>query len=747
MKTLRRLFTFLAFWLAVTGLRAHEGMWIPMLLNQLNISDMQANGLKLSAEDIYSINKSSLKDAVVHFGGGCTAEMISPDGLLLTNHHCGYGQIQSHSSLEHDYLTDGFWAKTRKDELKNPGLTATFIVRMEDVTKQILSGVEDGMAEADRQAVIAGNIDKVGKEAVDGTHYDYIIRPFYYGNEYYMFITETFKDVRLVGAPPSSIGKFGFDTDNWVWPRHTGDFSIFRIYAGKDGKPADPSDNNVPFHPRHYFPISLDGVETDDFTMVYGFPGRTEEYVPSYAVDYLLNKGNPAKIEMRKTSLGIIDAEMRASDQTRIQYAAKQSRISNAYKKWIGQSKGLVRLNAVAKKQELEQEFIAKVSSDPRYKGKYGKLFDDYKAQYSKIEKYALARDYFIEAFYVGPEILRFASRFEKVTNQAVSGNLDGAALQAEVDKLSGGNKNYFKNYNARIDKRIFSALMELYHKNLDRELHPDIFATVETKFKGDWNAYADFLYSKSQLTSLDKVNALMDGFNKGKAKKLQKDPAYIAMQSVVAAYRDKVRDNYWGTQDEIDRLHRTYMKGLMDVLPTMKKYYPDANSTLRIAYGKVEGYYPQDGVKYRHYTTLAGIVEKEDPDEINREFNVPKKLIDLYNAKDYGQYGQNGEMRVCFTASNHTTGGNSGSPVLDAHGNLIGLNFDRSWESTMSDIMFDPEICRNIMVDVRYVLFIVDKFAGASHLVDEMKLVHPKQQKAKAMESSAPAPEETKGE
>jgi hypothetical protein len=701
------------------SVHAKEGMWIPTLIKNLVESDMKEMGMKLSAEDIYSFNKSSLKDAVVHFGGGCTAEMISDQGLLLTNHHCGYSQIQSHSSLENDYLTDGFWAMNTSEELKNPGLTATFIIKIEDVSSKVLEGVEESTPEEERQKTIAANIKEIGEKAIEGTHYEYIIRPFYYGNQYYMFLTETFKDVRLVGAPPSSIGKFGFDTDNWVWPRHTGDFSMFRIYAGADNKPAEVSDDNVPFKPRHSFPISLSGVQKGDFTMVYGFPGRTEEYLTSYAVDYVINKLNPNRIAMRDISLDIIGKAMASDPKTRIQYAAKQSRISNAWKKWIGQNKGLIRNDAVERKKELEARFTANANmSIPKYGMKYVKLLPEFEALYQNMEPYAFGRAMFIEIWYYGPEIIRYAAGFDRLNPE----QLKDKSLDEVKNQMKASAKRYFKNYNRDVDIKLFSAMLKQYFEVLSPEMRPPVYQEILDDYDGDYAAYAKKIYEKSVLTREEDVAAFLDKYKEGSFKKLQKDPAFELATGLLEFYKQNVQPEHVKYQNKLNLLSRTYMDGLMTILPNDKKYYPDANSTLRVTFGKVEGYEARDAVTYFHYTTTEGIMRKKDT---TMEFTVPDKLVDLISKKDYGQYGdKDGSMHVCFIASNHTTGGNSGSPALNGNGQLIGLNFDRTWESTMSDIMFDPQICRNIMVDIRYVLFIVDKYAGASHLIDEMELV-----------------------
>lgn len=697
---------------------SHEGMWIPMLLGELNGSHLKASGLKITPEQIYSANKSSLKDAVMLFGGGCTAEIISDQGLLLTNHHCGYGRIQSHSSLENDYLKNGFWAKTKADELANEGLTVTRIVRMKDVTDQVLKGISmDETGEA-RYRKIQARIAQITEEAVKDTHYEAMVKPFYHGNQYYMFVTEVFRDVRLVGAPPSSIGKFGFDTDNWVWPRHTGDFSLFRIYVGKDNKPAEYSKDNVPYKPLHHLPINLKGQKKDDFSMIYGFPGSTSEYLTSYAVDYILNKSNPARIKMRKTSLGIIDKAMRSNDKVRIQYASKQSRISNAYKKWIGQSKGLTRLKAIERKQTLEKEFQQKTQSNSTYQEQYGSLLSDYEKVYKEQEPYSYARDYFIELIYYGPEILRFSSRFSRLVDLSKEEATE-EKINEQLASLRKATDRYFKNYDLETDKALFKAMVPIYKDDVDAQFHPALLTAAMAK--GSIEDFTEKLYSKSIFSNKENVLAFLDGYKASAAKKLEKDPAYKLTDQMFEAYQTQIKPKHNALGNQLVDLDRMYMDGLMKLMKD-KTYYPDANSTLRLAYGKVEGYHPQDGVTYKYYTTLDGIIEKYIPDSY--EFDVPDKLIELYNNKDYGQYGEDGVMKVCYLASNHTTGGNSGSPALDANGQLVGLNFDRTWESTMSDIIFDPDICRNIMVDIRYVLFIIDKFAGAKHLVDEMTLV-----------------------
>lgn len=696
---------------------AGEGMWIPSVLKQINLDDMKASGLQLSAEEIYSINKSSLKDAIVHFGGGCTSELISSDGLLLTNHHCGYGAIQSHSSVENDYLTDGYWARNRSEELRNPDLTATIIQRIEDVTKQVLEGVQADMNESERNEVIKENSAKLIEAAIGDRHYGATIKPFYNGNAYYLFVTETFKDVRLVGAPPSSIGKYGFDTDNWIWPRHTGDFSLFRIYAGPDNKPAEYSEENVPYTPKHFLPISLKGIKEGDFTMVYGFPGRTQEYLPSYAVEMIQNVSDPLKVSIRTRKLEVLDAAMAASDEVRIQYASKQSRTSNAWKKWRGEIRGLKKLDAIAKKQATEALFTKQVGENTAFE-KYADILPTYKEVYEQLGEVQVARDYFVEIAYFGIESLRYASGFRSLVHGAEKGETDTALVR----RLLKGTEGYFKDFNKQTDRSIFEALMMMYVDAPASGYRPRVLnEVIGNNYKGNVQAYADEVYSKSVFMSASSIQDVLSNWDKKALKALQKDPLFQLADALYSNYETNIRPLYNTLNDQLDALDRRYMEALQLVLPNHKNYYPDANSTLRITYGKVSPYMPRDAVKYDYFTTLDGAVEKYDPTV--KEFDLPEKLLALHAKKDYGRYGKDGVLPVCFIASNHTTGGNSGSPVLNGRGELIGLNFDRNWEGTMSDIMYDPDQCRNISVDIRYVLFIIDKFADAGYLLENMKI------------------------
>ncbi len=705
--------------LTLNLIKADEGMWLPLLLKQLNESDMQKNGLKLSAEDIYSINKSSLKDAVVQFGSGCTAEIISDKGLMLTNHHCGYGMIQAHSTVQNDLLTNGFWAMNQSQELQNPGLTATIIIRMEDVTAKVLAGISDTLNVVAREKKINEAIGVLQREAVKGTIYGAIIRPFYYGNEYYMFITETFRDIRLVGAPPSSIGKFGGDTDNWMWPRHTGDFSMFRIYANKNNEPADYSVDNVPYTPKSHLSISMKDVEKGDFTMVYGFPGQTSEYLSSYAVDMVMNESDPSKVKIRESRLAIMDVEMKSSDSIRIQYAAKYAGLGNYYKKWIGEINGLKKLDALNKKKLFEQDFLLKVNTDDNANGKYGKLFADFEKSYGQFRPLNKQRDYFVEAI-LGIEAVRYAYTFRDLIDSLSSGK-KVSSMQKEIGNLKPGAAGFFKNFNANTDKKICAALLKMYFKDIEKSQQALIFSEIDKKYNGDFEKYADDIYEKSIFVSESRMNKVFSSIGKD-YKKIQKDPIYKLMLSCSNKFNVDIRPQYIKLDAQITTLNRLYMKGMRELI-TNKKYYPDANSTLRVAYGKVGGYFPKDAVFYDYYTTLDGLMEKENP--LVEEFIVSPKLKDLYQRKDYGPYAdKNNELRIAFCASNHTTGGNSGSPVLNGEGQLIGTNFDRNWEGTMSDIMYDPDQVRNVVLDIHYTLFVIDKYAGAGYLLNEMTIV-----------------------
>lgn len=700
---------------------AVEGMWLPMLLEQLNEDEMKSMGMRISAEDIYSINKSSLKDAILLFGRGCTAEIISDEGLILTNHHCGYGQIQRHSSLEYDYLTDGFWAMNKSEELPNPGLSVTLLIRMEDVTLKVLEGVESGMTENAREEKIKANIGRIEKEAISGTAYSAKIKPFYYGNEYYLFVTETYNDVRLVGAPPSNIGKFGGDTDNWMWPRHTGDFSLFRIYVNKNNEPADYSPENVPYKPKHHLPVSLKGAEKGDFTFVFGYPGTTREYLPSYGVELITEHQNPPAIRLREKRLDIFDNYMKQSDLVRIQYSAKHAGVANFWKKMIGENRGIKKLDAINKKKALEQDFSRWAAGNPDRKQKYGGLLNEFETIYTKLISLKVDETYLMEAG-MSVEALRFADAFNQLVTYSKSDKTTDEEIKDILDKLKTSADGFFKNYHQPADQHVFAEMMRDWFSHNDAGRIPSGLVSASAKYRGDFEAWAEATYSKSMFTDQKKLIAFLDGYKTSKYRRIQADPVFILANSVYDHYLFAVQPEIRLLNARLDSLQRIYMKGLME-FQSEKRFYPDANSTLRVSYGLVDDYTPADAVHYRHFTTLEGIMEKEDP-EID-DYVVDPKLKALYLNRDYGRYAApDGSMRIAFTASNHTTGGNSGSPVLNADGHLVGVNFDRNWEGTMSDLMYDPDQCRNISLDIRYCLFVIDKMAGAGHLVNEMTLI-----------------------
>lgn len=689
------------------------GMWIPSLLKGMNETEMKNLGMKMSASDIYDVNKSSLKDAVPQFNGGCTSEVISPKGLLLTNHHCGFGEIQSHSTVDHDYLTDGFWAMSLEEELPNPDLEVTFIVKIEDVTAKILDGVAAISSEADKQKKIQENIASLTKSSPKEAWQENRIRTFYEGNQYILFVVESYKDVRLVGAPPSSIGKFGSDTDNWVWPRHTGDFSLFRIYADKNNRPAAYSKDNVPYTPKHYLPVSIKGVEENDFTLVFGYPGRTTEYLPSVAVEQIVNELNPAKIEIRDKALKVADGFMRKDKAIKIQYASKYASIANYWKKWIGETQGLKKSNAIEVKKKFEKDFLEKVNKAGK-QAEYGNLFTDFEKNYKEIAPYALSRDYFTEVVLRNTEMLTIGYRLYQL--EQIYNNRGEQSFKDRKEATIKALEETYKDFNATVDEKVFEQLIELYATKVPKQFLP---ASMKNS---DYKKLTDKIYDQSKLTTYKGLKELLSGDTKSILAKINADKGYQFVKSMADVYLKEVAPKYDEINLRIAALQRTYMKGILELSPKEARIFPDANSTLRVTYGKVKGYSPSDAVTYNHTTYLDGVMEKYIPGDY--EFDVPAKLIDLYNKKDYGQYGKNGKMPVCFIGTNHTTGGNSGSPAIDAKGNLIGLNFDRVWEGTMSDIYYDPAICRNIMVDMRYVLFIIDKFAGAKHLINEMKVV-----------------------
>jgi len=717
----------LIFWILLVGsstqpLKADEGMWIPMLIEKFNIKLMQEKGFKLTAEDIYSINKACMKDAVVSFGGGCTAELISPEGLLLTNHHCGYGRIQALSTLENDYLTNGFWAMSHEEELACPGLFVTFLKSMEDVTEKVLMGVDEEMELEEREPKIDANIQEIMAMAVEGTDYTASVRPFFMGNQYFLMVYETFNDIRLVGAPPSSIGKFGGETDNWVWPRHTGDFSLFRIYANNENKPAPFSTENKPYKPLYHFPVSLKGVNEGDFTMVFGYPGSTSEYAPSYYIDMVKNYINPEMIEIRTKKIEIMEAAMNTDPLIRLQYSAKKSGVANAWKKWIGENQGLERMNTIGKKQEYEKRLTEWINEDESRREKYGDILPRYKELYSELKDYNLVYSYTSDAFFnAGAEAVGFARYM-----MALAGIYETDPYPEKTDiiknELIGRAKGFFRNYNLETDKKLFEAMMSMYGENLDQKWLAPEYIKIKDACKGDFRKFADKTYDKSIFTDEERFISFVNNFNKNSLKKLQKYPFYRLANSTAEFLSANVRSELYEISSEIVTLNKDYMTLQME-FDRDRLFYPDANSTLRVAYGTVKGYLSKDAVWFKHYSTLEGIMEKDNPEIF--DYDVPDKLKQLYIDKDYGRYTtSDGEVPVCFIANNHTTGGNSGSPVINGEGHLIGINFDRAWEGVASDMAFNPEQSRNISLDIRFVLFIIDKYAGAEYLLDEMTII-----------------------
>ena len=695
-----------------------EGMWLPLFISRLNYSDMQKEGLHLTADELYSINHSSLKDAVVMLDGGqCSSEIISAEGLLLTNHHCGYDAIQAHSSIDHDYLTNGFWAYKKKDELKNEGMTATFLIRIEDVTQKVLKDIKAEATESDRLDVIKTEGGKIEKEAEAEGKYEAVVKSFFEGNEYYLFVYETFKDIRLVGAPPSSIGKFGGDTDNWMWPRQTGDFSIFRIYTSPEGKPANYAEENLPLKSKHYLPISLKAKKNKDFAMIWGYPGNTQRYLTSEGVKVLLEQTAPAIIKLRGKKLELMKEDMDADPKVRIQYAAKYSETSNYWKYYIGQEKGLNKLKVFDKKKAEENEFKSRTIKEPKLMDKYGKVIDDFDNAYKQINEGQFdKRLWYYQETFMGAEAVLLCLKLQNKGITYVIDDFKKNTSNPILDDIKNAGKDFYKDYNKPTDRKIFAGLMEMFSKNIPKNYQPDIFDNIGKKFHNNFQSYADYVYTKSVFSDEASFNKFLQ---KPKSKKYKKDPMVKVMTSLLRGYLDLTAQ-----ESEINRklkkTKRLYLEGLREMNPE-KKYYSDANSTMRMTYGIIDDYYPSDAVHYDYETTLRGVMEKED--SLNEEFIVPKKLKELFKNRDYGKYGEDGKLITCFIANTDITGGNSGSPVMNGDGELIGIAFDGNWEAMSGDIAYEPGLQRTICVDIRYVLFIIDKFAGATNLIKEIEI------------------------
>lgn len=698
--------------------KADEGMWIPMLLKKYNIEDMQKKGFKLTAEDIYDINRASLKDAIVGLGREgspfqhfCTGEFISAEGLLVTNHHCSFDMIQSHSSLEHNYLRDGFWAKNRSEELANPGITVSVLVRMEDVTEQITSQLDERLSAKERSRKIDSISKVLAHKATEGVNLHANVKPYFNGNQFFMSVFRIFRDVRLAGAPASAIGKFGGDTDNWTWPRHTGDFSILRVYADENNEPAGYTEKNRPYRPASFFKISAGGIKEGDFTMIFGYPGTTNEYLPSYAIRQLTEVENPHKVAIRTAKLDVMNEAMERSELIRIKYAAKAANVANAWKKWQGEIKGLKRFHTAEWKEKQEAEFAGWAKGNKRYEG----ITERFRDLYARRENLIRAYVYASEAGQRGAEIVAWAGRIQNKVSKSIE-KKEQAACKEEMSRETAA---FFKNYDAETDQRILAEMLRLYNANLSGKWIPE--EVGKARQAGDYGQYAAELFKKSSFATPQGMEAVLGNCDEKALRRIEKDPVVRLASSIREFTSARILPELTKIEAELKNENRIWLAGLMEMNPE-KVYYADANSTLRVAYGKIGGYSPADGVDYAYYTTLSGIMEKDRPEIY--DYNIPQTLRDIYARKNFGPYTQDGEVPVCFLANNHTTGGNSGSPVLNADGHLIGINFDRAWEGVMSDMQYDPEICRNIAVDIRYVLFVIDKVAGAGHLLDEMEIL-----------------------
>ncbi|MAZ55667.1 MAG: serine protease [Flavobacteriales bacterium] len=707
------------------GSSADEGMWLPMFIKRLNIDDMQSKGLQLTAEEIYSINSASIKDAVVSFSGYCTGEIISPKGLLLTNHHCGFDAIQNHSLGENDYLANGFWAKSIDEELPNEGMFVDFLIRMEDVSKEVLDSIDYNTEESIRDKLIKSRIETIKEREIGESNYWAEIKSFFGGNEYYMFIYERYNDVRLVGAPPESIGKFGGDTDNWMWPRHTGDFALFRVYSAPDGSPAEYSKENIPLKPKHHLPISLDGVNNDDFTMIMGYPGGTDRYLPSFGVKEAINTYNPNVVKVREAKLDILNRHMRADRDVNIMYASKKARISNYWKYYIGQTRGLKRLDVYTKKLNIESSFQDFANSSDLNTEIYGNVLSTMDSSYGDLSKTTLSRIYLNEAAWSGPSFIRLARRSEAFLRALNSGCKE--TIESALDKFKGQVEDNFKEYKKEIDKELFVKMMEMYYLGVPENQLPPIIDSLQRKHRGDFQRWGNQLYNKSIFVDAKKMDAFFESFNSNFADLassiIKQDPAFKLQKGILNNYFQTIRPSNALAQKSLNVANRLFIDGLRKMNPD-QKFYPDANFTMRLTYGSVGDYAPGDAVDYSFVTTLDGVMEKMDND--NPEFIVPEKLVNLYENKDYGIYaGKDNKLNVCFISNNDITGGNSGSPVINSKGHLIGCAFDGNWEAMSGDIAFEHELQRTISVDARYIVFIIDKFAEASNIIDELTLVY----------------------
>ncbi|MDD2529210.1 MAG: S46 family peptidase [Lentimicrobiaceae bacterium] len=719
---MKKLLLSLMLFTIVMGARAgnppDEGMWLPMFVERLNYVDMQKMGLKLTPQEIYDINNSSLKDAIVNLGNFCTAEVVSDKGLLLTNHHCAYDAIQTHSSIEHDYLTDGFWARSLEEELPNEGLSVSFLVKMDDVTRIVTEKLTPEMSESERNATISKIVSDLKNEMSEDGRYTVSVKSFYNGNEFYRFVYEIYTDIRLVGAPPSSIGKFGGDTDNWMWPRHTGDFSMFRVYSGPDGKPAAYAKENIPLKPKHFLKISVDGVEREDFAMIWGYPGSTDRYMTSWGIQATLNEINPAIINVGGAILDIMKADMDRDDKVRIQYASNYAGLANFWKNKIGESRGLKRLNVYEKKRAIENELSEWINADEQRRERYGNIFNDL----AEVEAALSAKNYnkklwYLSISFFGSQMMNFPMQAQGIIN-ILKTDLKGEALQEQLAPFYAMGEEQFKDYNPATEQKIVAKILELYKRDIPANELPDIFNYIDKKFKGDVNRFAEKLFETSVLATRQNYEAFLA---KPSLKTFEKDLAYKLTNSMYTAFMTQNMEAA-PLNEKAGRAERLFVDALRKSHPD-KVYYPDANSTMRVTYGQVLDYYPADAIHYDYVTYLEGLMEKEDP--TNEEFIVPERLKEIYRTRDYGKWAdKNGRMVVNFLTNNDITGGNSGSPVLNGNGDLIGIAFDGNWEAMSGDIAFEPELQRTISVDIRYVMLIIDKYANAQNLIEELHFV-----------------------
>ncbi|MCU4156417.1 S46 family peptidase [Carboxylicivirga sp. A043] len=704
--------------LCSSALKADEGMWLPYLISERQIELMHEKGLQIPFESVYSHSQPSLKDAIVSLDdGACTGEFISRKGLLLTNHHCGYSEIQQHSNIEHNYLENGFWAKSLSEELANPGKTATLLIEAHDVTNQIITqAIEQSGSE--RTVIIDSLIQVIEHEAAAKYKLDAKIKPLFSGNTYILFLTQTFRDVRLVGTPPSSIGKFGGDTDNWMWPRHTGDFSFFRVYCAPDGSPADYSPNNIPFEPKMHLKINLQGINKGDYTMTLGYPGHTQRYLTSHGMQEIKDIINPIVAETRGIKQDIWSKAMQSSEEINIKYAAKYSESSNYWKYAIGQNKALEKLGIIEAQIEKEKNFADWIRGDSIQLNKYGKALPVIEASFLLGKKLTLAETITQETMLEGPEIIRFALEISTLYMELQETKSDTKAYQQQLQLCTNTINQLYKDFDAKVDQEVFDAMLGYYLKQSPENLRPEIVSLLGKKYLDDWSGFAAYLYHKSALTNPNQALELIKSKNEDA---FFEDPA-IAFSYQVLSHFYQMLDIHNKLNRQYNDAQRLLVEGYM--LHDNKDFYPDANSTLRLSYGTVGDYEPKDGVRYKYLTTLSGIIEKEDAEQI--EFIVPEQLKTLYRNKDFGSYAlENGKMPVCFLTNNDITGGNSGSPVLNGKGELIGVAFDGNWEAMTSDLAYEEQLQKCICVDMRYILFILDKMAGAQNLINEMEFIH----------------------